>query len=85
MHITAKEMFLRTIKENVEHWNWVEMKQRRHEVAYVRLRMGHVRLRGHMIRFNLADDASCEACNVEETVEHYMMYCQRYTLAWQKL
>lgn len=63
----------------------VEGNNRRAEVAMNRLRIGHVGLKQHMARFNMAEDDQCDTCNVVETVSHFLLDCQKYLQARQQL
>ncbi|KAJ3489883.1 hypothetical protein NLI96_g1810 [Meripilus lineatus] len=42
------------------------------------LRSGHVGLNQYLSRFRIVDDPKCPACNVPETVDHYLFSCRRY-------
>jgi ribonuclease HI len=49
-----------------------------------RLTTGHVQLRKHLFRLQLADSPQCEHCGLEpETVTHYLFRCSRYSLQRQ--
>ncbi|CAE6539036.1 unnamed protein product [Rhizoctonia solani] len=47
----------------------------------IRLTTGHIQLRQHLFRLQLADSPKCEQCGVEsETVTHYLFRCQHYAV-----
>lgn len=45
----------------------------------VQLRSGHVALRGYLANHRAIDSPTCNVCNTEETVLHYLTTCRRYT------
>jgi ribonuclease HI len=49
------------------------------------LRCGHVALRSYLFRFHHVESPNCLACSCPETVEHYLLYCRRYTAQRNKL
>ena len=52
---------------------------RQHEVILHRLRLGHTRLNGHLARFDIIPDATCEQCNHDnETSQHFLIECPAY-------
>ena len=58
---------------------WVRFKNRRLDVAFLRLRIGHCGLQAHRHRLRLVDSASCIWCsNLPETVEHFLLFCPRF-------
>ncbi|KAF9515817.1 hypothetical protein BS47DRAFT_1282621, partial [Hydnum rufescens UP504] len=44
----------------------------------VQLRTGHVALRAYLNRFGHSDSPNCLLCNEPETVEHFLVTCQRF-------
>ena len=46
-----------------------------------RLMSGHCKLNAHLKRIGLHDTGKCETCEVDETVEHFLMQCPRYAPA----
>ena len=54
------------------------VKSRKINVAIRRLRIGHCRLNYHLKKIRIIESASCEYCNMEETIEHVLMICPRY-------
>ena len=52
-----------------------------HTTTLFRLLSGHCRLNAHLKRIGLHDTGNCEACGIEETVEHFIMQCPKYAQA----
>ena len=48
------------------------------DVAYTRLRIGHTRLGSHMHRLKLQESPDCETCLKPETIEHFLLECNKY-------
>ena len=65
------------IRQNVPVY---KLKNKLHEKAIYRLRLGHVGVRKYLCRIKLADSGICECCNdqVEETIEHYLLQCSAF-------
>ena len=78
MAITGKGLHLKQIKKTITNWKWSGNKNRRIETAMARLRMGHVRLQKHLYRFNLVENELCQCGEDEESVEHYLLQCNKY-------
>uniref|UniRef100_A0A8C2HUK7 Uncharacterized protein n=1 Tax=Cyprinus carpio TaxID=7962 RepID=A0A8C2HUK7_CYPCA len=53
-------------------------KNRRDEIVISRMRFGHTRLNGTLYKMGKHDTGRCTFCGQEETVEHVMIYCQKY-------
>jgi hypothetical protein len=49
------------------------------ECAVARLRLGHAGVRAHLSRFNLSNSSMCPTCNVEDTINHFILHCSLYT------
>src|SRR6266496_6520521 len=45
---------------------------------YSETRMGHCSLNKYLHRFHITDDSTCECGEGEETVEHYLLRCEKY-------
>ena len=58
----------------------MQEKNRRDEIVISRMRFGHTRLNGTLYKMGKRDTGGCEFCGQEETVEHVMIYCQKYEL-----
>lgn len=55
--------------------------RRRHECSIItQLRTGHVGLNKFLYRIKATDSPLCVRCRVPETVDHYLLTCQRFTL-----
>ena len=76
--------FLRNIKMQVGKWEWANNKSRAVEVALTRLRVGHVGLASYLFRFGMRDTPLC-ACGERETVQHFIMECQKYNQARNRM
>ena len=59
-----------------------KLKNKLQEKAIYRLRLGHAGVKKYLCRVNMVDNAICDFCkeNVEETVEHYLLYCNAYDI-----
>ena len=49
------------------------------ECAVSRLRLGHAVVYAHLARFNLANSSNCSVCNVEDTIEHFILHCTQFS------
>ncbi|KAK0477574.1 hypothetical protein IW261DRAFT_1338403, partial [Armillaria novae-zelandiae] len=49
------------------------------------LRNSHANLNGHPHHINAADSPDCNACNIPETVSHFLLSCCKYADAHQTL
>ena len=76
---SLKGQFLSDTLASPKYRPWLGMKSRMHEVALARLRLGHVGVLHHLHRFNMAESEICEACQVPETVQHFLLECERYS------
>ena len=76
---------LGTIKPRIGHWTWASHKTRAAETALARLRINHVELNAYLHRFNQADSPLCQTCGSPESVDHYLIYCRKYSQARRKL
>ncbi len=53
-------------------------KNRRDEIVISRMRFGHTRLNSTLYKMGKHDMGRCEFCGQEESVEHVILYCQKY-------
>lgn len=62
-------------------------RSRQEEIVLTRMRLGHTKLNSTMFLIKKHVDGNCEYCqsNIPETVEHVIMYCQKYNEARQRL
>ena len=44
------------------------------------LTMGHVGLNDYLLIFNMNDSNLCQQCNAPETIDHFLLYCEKYNL-----
>ena len=51
---------------------------RKTEVIITRLRVGKTLLNKHAHKINVSNTPNCIYCNVEETIEHFILNCYRY-------
>ena len=58
----------------------LKIRSRRAEVAIHRLRTGHAGLQHYLARFQMADGDECPACQMAETVEHYLIHCNSFSI-----
>ena len=78
--LTDTGLHLRRIREKIKHRIPYIFKKRREEVVLYRLRIGHVGVKKHMHRFQMSESPTCEECDIDETVDHYLLHCGKYEL-----
>jgi|UniRef100_A0A2P2HYR2 ribonuclease HI len=74
---TGTGSFLRSFRDSLGYRDWGDL-SRHMECTISRLRIGHVGVGKHLNRFNMRDSSLCQDCEVEDTVEHYLLRCSRY-------
>lgn len=75
---SIKGRFYYNIQKEVSN-SWVNKELgRKEERALDRLRIGHSSLNEHLLRLGKHEDGKCEKCKVAETVEHYLLKCEKY-------
>ena len=79
VELTGIGTFLYDKYEKVQHYPKYRGKSRRTEIVLNRLRIGHAGLNQYLNRFNMGDSPLCSACLVPETIEHLLLYCNKYT------
>ena len=52
-------------------WSWASHKSRVVETSLAKLRIGHVGLKSHLFRLNIAASSNCY-CGLPETISHYL-------------
>lgn len=52
---------------------------------YNRLITHHVKLNSHLHRLNLSDTPNCLTCHTPETIEHFLLQCNKHTLHRNRL
>ena len=78
VEMSGNGTFLNKIRERIGSYPRIELKNRRVDVAINRLRMGHAGVQAYLARFGMADSKLCGTCHKIDTVEHYMLKCQKY-------
>ena len=78
VNVTQKGKFLREIMETINQQQIIKFKERRMEIVFHRLRIGHVGLKQYMYRFNMSTEEECSECKTVESVEHYLLKCKKY-------
>ena len=58
---------------------------RKYSRILFRLETGHCRLNYHLHRIGCHPNGLCSECRIEETVEHFVLYCTKYTHYRQQL
>ena len=56
----------------------IKFKERRMEIVFHRLRIGHVGLKQCMYRFNMSTQEECRECKTLESVEYYLLKGRKY-------
>ena len=72
---TQKE---KNITDNINQKQIIKFKERRMEIIFHGLRIGHVGLKLYLHRFNMATDKECNQCKEAESIEHYLLNCRKY-------
>ena len=75
---TQKGTHLLKIRKDIFRKSPVELNDRKLETAINRFRLGHVGVNKHLHRFNLAETPLCTTCQSEDSIEHFLMYCEDY-------
>ena len=73
--VTRKGLHRRNIDHKIRNYPWLNNKSRRVEVVMSRLRLGHVGVMQYLHRFGMSASSVCAACNVNETIEHFVLNC----------
>ena len=76
--ISLENNKLREIKTTIIPFSNSVQKQRSHEVALCRLRIGHTRLTHGFLMSN-EPPPECDTCHTRVTVEHILIECSKYT------
>jgi ribonuclease HI len=79
--LSGKGRFASTILDTLKYRQYLSLDSRRLECVTARLRMGHVGVASHMYRFNMSDSNLCSNCNIEESIEHYLLECRLHITA----
>ncbi|CAF3428385.1 unnamed protein product [Rotaria socialis] len=74
-NLICDETHLGLIKDKWVKLPWGALPNRRAEVVFARLRLGHSRLKGHLFKLGLIESPLCMICGVTETVSHVIMNC----------
>ena len=81
VNLLNKGRFYSDIVEDIKRKPWLNLKSRQMECALTRLRLGHAGVTAHLHRFNMKDTDQCETCGTRETIEHFIMHCDKYGVA----
>jgi len=82
---TGTGLHLSNLKSIISSNKWTYIKHRRVEVVMNRLRIGHVGVKAYLHRFNMSENYECETCNIAETIEHFLLHCNKYNRQRDKL
>ena len=78
---SCKGLDLLNVRSSIrQHVLIYKMKNRLHEKAMYRLRMGNAGVKKYLNRIGLGDSPLCDFCNdqVKETIEHYLFQCSGF-------
>ena len=64
---------------------YASISNRKHIAWIARLRTGHCSLNKYLHRFNITDDPRCECGKGQESVTHYLLTCEQFKEARNKL
>ena len=68
------------IQREVNRSRYSVMDNRRKEVVWTRLRLGHTRLHSTLHKIGRHPTGLCDYCQEQETVEHVILYCRRVAI-----
>lgn len=75
---SQKGKFMADKQDQIRSNHWITLSSRRVETAITRFRIGHVGVKSHLNRFELADSDMCYNCGQPETIEHLILRCPKY-------
>lgn len=78
--LSQKGLFLRQFRETILFRTPVDTGKRRIDVALFRLRIGHAGVNSYLYRFNQSESPACRHCEEDDTIEHYLLYCEYHEL-----
>ena len=76
--LTQKGKFLSSILAEPIYRPWLSTNPRILETVSARIRIGHVGVQNHMYRFEMSEDRFCTECGVPETIEHFLLNCEKH-------
>ncbi|XP_018008745.1 uncharacterized protein LOC108666389 [Hyalella azteca] len=82
---TGKGRHLFTLRNDLLPVPWLHTRSRRVSVVLARFWLGHVGVNAYMHRFSMSDSPLCTTCNQDETIEHLLLECSRYSAARRRL
>ena len=89
--LTGKGTFLKNIRESLSAPNIIDFPlKRREHVVLSRLRIGHAATKMYLYRFRIGqsdeeEQGECEFCALPDTIEHYLLHCNRFQTARARL
>jgi ribonuclease HI len=81
----GKGQYLALVRRDLSPVPWVASCARRTAVVLTGLRLGHAGVRSYLHRFGMADHPMCLHCGVEDTIEHFLLSCRRFSRERQSL
>ena len=73
-----KGKFLSDVLAKPMYRPWLSNNSRIVETVSARIRIGHVGVQNHMYRFEMSQDRFCDECGVHDTIEHFIIRCDKY-------
>ena len=83
--LTDTGRHLRSIRDSIQEFTPLKIRNRREEIVIYRLRIGHVGVAQHMFRFQMSESDTCDECQVIDTIDHFMLQCSKYELQRERL
>ena len=77
VNVTQKGKFLKDIVDDINQKQIIKSKERRMEIVFHRLRIGHIGLKQYLFRFGMSTEEECSQCKTVESVEHYLPNCKK--------
>ena len=71
-------MFLLDLKGRIVAESVVDTGNRRLDCLIFRMRLGHIQLGEYLFKIGKAENDLCSHCEEVETLEHYLIECERY-------
>ena len=81
VQVSAKGTFLCHLFSELQNYPRFNKKSRRIEIVLNRLRIGHAGINQYLHRFGMTDGPLCSRCLVTESIDHFLLSCQKYTIA----
>ena len=79
IEISDKGRHLKQFRNSISDLVPITFRNRREQVVINRMRIGHVGVITYLHRFGMSDTEMCSTCMVPDNIEHFLLYCQKYS------